>query len=72
MSSRAPILLASSSPHLPHERRALLHRHATRAPHRINQIFLEPVLFAHAEATPGLRIRNRTRIDDFEQDDEGV
>ena len=41
-------------------------------PHRINQIFLEPVLFAHAEATPGLRIRNRTRIDDFEQDDEGV
>ena len=27
-------------------------------PHRINQIFLEPVLFAHAEATPGLRIRN--------------
>jgi len=41
-------------------------------PHRINQIFLEPVLFTHAEATPGLRIRNRTRIDDFEQDDEGV
>ncbi len=41
-------------------------------PHRINQIFLEPVLFAHAEATPGLRIRNRTRIDDLEQDDEGV
>jgi 2-polyprenyl-6-methoxyphenol hydroxylase-like FAD-dependent oxidoreductase len=41
-------------------------------PHRINQIFLEPVLFAHAEATPGLRIRNRTRIDDFEQDDDGV
>jgi 2-polyprenyl-6-methoxyphenol hydroxylase-like FAD-dependent oxidoreductase len=41
-------------------------------PHRINQIFLEPVLFAHAEATPGLRIRNRTRIDDLEQDDDGV
>ncbi|PLC02053.1 monooxygenase [Variovorax sp. RO1] len=41
-------------------------------PHRINQIFLEPVLFAHAEGTPGLRIRNRTRIDDFEQDDDGV
>ena len=41
-------------------------------PHRINQIYLEPILFAHAEATPGLRILNRTRIDDFEQDNEGV
>lgn len=41
-------------------------------PHRINQIYLEPVLFAHAEATPGLRIRNRTRIEDFTQDDDGV
>ncbi|MGH8833171.1 MAG: FAD-dependent monooxygenase, partial [Polaromonas sp.] len=41
-------------------------------PHRINQIFLEPVLFAHAEAMPGLHILNRTRIDDFEQDDQGV
>jgi 2-polyprenyl-6-methoxyphenol hydroxylase-like FAD-dependent oxidoreductase len=41
-------------------------------PHRINQIYLEPVLFSHAEAVPGLRIRNRTRIDDFTQDDKGV
>jgi 2-polyprenyl-6-methoxyphenol hydroxylase-like FAD-dependent oxidoreductase len=41
-------------------------------PHRINQIYLEPVLFAHAEATPGLRILNRTRIDDFTQDADGV
>ncbi|TFZ00577.1 monooxygenase [Ramlibacter henchirensis] len=41
-------------------------------PHRINQIYLEPVLFAHAEATPGVRILNRTRIDDFTQDAEGV
>lgn len=41
-------------------------------PHRINQIFLEPVLFAHAKVAPGLRILNRTRIDDFEQDDQGV
>ncbi|RYF44115.1 MAG: monooxygenase [Comamonadaceae bacterium] len=41
-------------------------------PHRINQIYLEPVLFAHAEAMPGLRILNRTRIDDFSQDGEGV
>jgi len=41
-------------------------------PHRINQIYLEPVLFAHAEGTPGLRIRNRTRIDAFTQDADGV
>lgn len=38
-------------------------------PHRINQIFLEPVLFAHAQTRPGLRILNRTRIDDVMQDD---
>ena len=41
-------------------------------PHRINQIFLEPVLFAHAEATPGVRILNRTRIESFTQDEHGV
>ena len=41
-------------------------------PHRINQIFLEPVLFAHAESTGGVRILNRTQIDDFAQDTEGV
>ncbi|WP_288255117.1 FAD-dependent oxidoreductase [uncultured Hydrogenophaga sp.] len=41
-------------------------------PHRINQIYLEPVLFAHAERQPGLRILNRTRIDEVAQDDAGV
>lgn len=41
-------------------------------PHRINQIFLEPVLFAHAQAMPGLRILNRMRIDDVAQDDSGA
>ncbi|MEO6625594.1 MAG: FAD-dependent oxidoreductase [Burkholderiaceae bacterium] len=41
-------------------------------PHRINQIYLEPVLFAHAQATPGLSILNRTRIDAFHQDDTAV
>jgi 2-polyprenyl-6-methoxyphenol hydroxylase-like FAD-dependent oxidoreductase len=41
-------------------------------PHRINQIFLEPVLFAHAVAQPKLRVLNRTRIDDFVQDEEGA
>ena len=29
-------------------------------PHRINQTFLEPVMFAHAAAMPGVRILNRT------------
>ncbi len=41
-------------------------------PHRINQIYLEPVLFAQAEAMRGVRIVNRTRVDDFVQDGEGV
>ncbi len=41
-------------------------------PHRINQIYLEPVLFAHAESLRGVRILNRTRIDSYEQDAEGV
>jgi 2-polyprenyl-6-methoxyphenol hydroxylase-like FAD-dependent oxidoreductase len=41
-------------------------------PHRINQIYLEPVLFAHAQAQPGVRILNRTRIDDFVQQPNGV
>jgi 2-polyprenyl-6-methoxyphenol hydroxylase-like FAD-dependent oxidoreductase len=41
-------------------------------PHRINQIYLEPVLFACATATPGLRILNRTRICDFGQGEDGV
>lgn len=41
-------------------------------PHRINQIYLEPILFDHAERTLGLRILNRVRINDFTQDDDGV
>lgn len=41
-------------------------------PHRINQIYLEPVLFDHALATPGLRILTHTRIEDLAQDDTGV
>jgi 2-polyprenyl-6-methoxyphenol hydroxylase-like FAD-dependent oxidoreductase len=36
-------------------------------PHRINQIYLEPVLFSHAAATPRLRILNRTRVGGFVQ-----
>ena len=40
--------------------------------HRINQIFLEPVLFQRASQTPGVRILNHTRFDRFEQDEDGV
>jgi 2-polyprenyl-6-methoxyphenol hydroxylase-like FAD-dependent oxidoreductase len=41
-------------------------------PHRINQIYLEPVLFACATATAGLRILNHARLLDFEQYEDGV
>jgi 2-polyprenyl-6-methoxyphenol hydroxylase-like FAD-dependent oxidoreductase len=33
-------------------------------PHRINQIFLEPILFAHAEAQPRIHILSRTAVED--------
>jgi 2-polyprenyl-6-methoxyphenol hydroxylase-like FAD-dependent oxidoreductase len=33
-------------------------------PHRINQIFLEPILFEHAAASERIRIINRTSVDD--------
>jgi 2-polyprenyl-6-methoxyphenol hydroxylase-like FAD-dependent oxidoreductase len=41
-------------------------------PHRINQIFLEPVLFAVASSTPNLRILNGVRVDAVEQGEDGV
>jgi 2-polyprenyl-6-methoxyphenol hydroxylase-like FAD-dependent oxidoreductase len=41
-------------------------------PHRINQIYLEPVLFAHAEAMAGVRILNRVELTGFEQREGGV
>jgi 2-polyprenyl-6-methoxyphenol hydroxylase-like FAD-dependent oxidoreductase len=41
-------------------------------PHRINQIFLEPVLAANAAAAPGIRVLNRTEFIHFEQDARGV
>lgn len=41
-------------------------------PHRINQIYLEPILFEHVAALSQVKILNRTRIDDFIQDEEGV
>tara|TARA_R110000751_G_scaffold288076_4_gene393158 strand:+ start:3751 stop:5409 length:1659 start_codon:yes stop_codon:yes gene_type:complete len=41
-------------------------------PHRVNQIYLEPVLIEHAAAAAGIRLLNRTEIVDFNQDADGV
>lgn len=41
-------------------------------PHRINQIYLEPVLFVHAAGTPRLCILNRVRVVNFVQSETGV
>lgn len=41
-------------------------------PHRINQIYIEPILFAHAAAQPKIRILSRTRIESFVQNEDGV
>ncbi|MFM9938352.1 MAG: FAD-dependent oxidoreductase [Hyphomicrobiaceae bacterium] len=41
-------------------------------PHRINQLFLEPILFAHVAAQPRVRILNRTSVETFEQNEDGV
>ncbi|WP_077001361.1 FAD-dependent oxidoreductase [Variovorax sp. KK3] len=41
-------------------------------PHRINQLFLEPILLEHAASQPNITILNRTQVTDFEQDTDGV
>lgn len=41
-------------------------------PHRINQIYLEPILFEHAARNPRIRILNRTQANGFEHEQEGV
>jgi len=41
-------------------------------PHRINQIYLEPVLFAHAAAMPCMTIRNQVEVQHVVQDAHGV
>jgi len=41
-------------------------------PHRINQLYLEPVLASCAQAMPKLRIANRLQVLDVAQDDHGV
>src|SRR4051812_19184602 len=41
-------------------------------PHRINQIFLEPILFACARERSQIRILNRVQIERFNQNQDGV
>jgi 2-polyprenyl-6-methoxyphenol hydroxylase-like FAD-dependent oxidoreductase len=41
-------------------------------PHRINQIYLEPLLFAHAAKLPRISILSRTSVESFTQSDSGV
>ncbi|HEX7382461.1 MAG TPA: FAD-dependent monooxygenase, partial [Nevskiaceae bacterium] len=41
-------------------------------PHRINQIYLEPILFAHAESLPQITVLSGVRYDRLEQTAEGV
>ena len=41
-------------------------------PHRINQIFLEPILLEHAAGLPGVTLLNRTQVTAFTQHDAGV
>lgn len=41
-------------------------------PHRINQMYLEPILGEHAAALPGLTLLNRTSVEHFSQDENGV
>ena len=41
-------------------------------PHRINQIFLEPILLEHTGALDGVTLLNRTQVHSFTQDATGV
>ncbi|MFL6605056.1 MAG: FAD-dependent oxidoreductase [Steroidobacteraceae bacterium] len=41
-------------------------------PHRVNQIYFEPILFAHAAANRRIRILNRTLVEQIAQTGEGV
>src|SRR5215470_9002060 len=41
-------------------------------PHRINQIYMEPVLFEHARQMAGVSILNRTSVEDLQQSENGI
>jgi 2-polyprenyl-6-methoxyphenol hydroxylase-like FAD-dependent oxidoreductase len=40
--------------------------------HRVNQIFFDPVMLAHAREQPRICIMNRTAVDKFDQREDGV
>ena len=44
----------------------------TEPPHRINQIFLEPILFDFAASQPGVRVLDRTSVVDVSQTEDRV
>src|SRR6187455_1485443 len=41
-------------------------------PHRINQIYMEPLLFAHAASMPNVTILNRTAFESFDDQDNKI
>ena len=41
-------------------------------PHRINQLFLEPILLEHTASLPGVTLLNRTQVSGLTQDADGV
>ncbi|MBB3181665.1 FAD-dependent oxidoreductase [Variovorax sp. Sphag1AA] len=41
-------------------------------PHRINQLYLEPVLLEHTAALPGVTLLNRTQLTSFTQGADGI
>ena len=41
-------------------------------PHRINQLFLEPILFEHAAAMPTLTILNRSEYEGYQETGDGI
>ena len=41
-------------------------------PHRINQLYMEPILFDHASARDRLAILNQVEVETFEQDEHGI
>lgn len=48
------------------------HWQTPEPPHRINQIYLEPILLEHTAALPGVTLLNRTQLQSYRQDDQGV
>lgn len=48
------------------------HWQTPEPPHRINQIYLEPILLEHTAALPGVTLLNRTQLQSYRQDSAGV